>query len=79
MPPTNLLPRVASKPKRPKVHYAEFMRIVRLHAISASGPAGSACHGYGFSASLSARQHRKQGLPSGRTQANQQEERCGGE
>ncbi|WGR94368.1 hypothetical protein MTX20_08785 [Bradyrhizobium sp. ISRA435] len=36
MPPTNLLPRVASKPKRPKVHYAEFMRIVRLHAISAA-------------------------------------------
>ncbi|MES5489056.1 hypothetical protein QMZ05_40465, partial [Bradyrhizobium sp. INPA03-11B] len=63
MPPANLLPCVAYKPKRSKVHSAEFMRLDRLHAIRASGPAGNACHGYGFSASLSARQHRKQGLP----------------
>ncbi|MGY4316654.1 hypothetical protein ACVWW1_005981 [Bradyrhizobium sp. JR3.5] len=79
MSPVNLLPRVAYKPRRSKVHYAEFMHRVRLHAIRASGPAGNACHGYGFSASLSARQHRKQGQPNGEPQANQHEERCGGE
>ncbi|WP_207544150.1 hypothetical protein, partial [Rothia kristinae] len=69
----------AYKPTRPNVHSTEFMRLVGLHAICVSGPAGHACHGYGFSASLSARQHRKLGLPDGRTQANQHEERCGGE